>query len=124
MGNEEYMLDTPFTSEVIAAVIKPLIMWKAAGPDGIVAEHLKGDGGTVAILISGVMDAKNELEQVRNILKTWMVIPVFKGGVKDPLTTNSHRSITHSSLLAKVFEFLLLDRLQLVLSEAGIPHVN
>ena len=47
-----------------------------------------------------------------------------KGGGKNQLTTNSYRDITLHLILAKVVEFLLLDRLQLVFLEAGIPHVN
>ena len=41
MENEECLIDNLFTSEEIAAAIKSLKSQKAAGPNGIVAEHLK-----------------------------------------------------------------------------------
>ena len=67
MGNEEYLLYTASTSEEIAGAIKRLKSRKAAGPDGIVAEHLKEGGETVAIWIRGVMNAIIELEEVPSI---------------------------------------------------------
>ena len=42
----------------------------------------------------------------------------------DPLKTDSYRGITLTSMVAKVLEFLLLERLELVFMEAGLPHIN
>ena len=52
------------------------------------------------------------------------LVPVYKGGGKDPFLVNSYRGITVTSTIAKVLEFLNLGRLEAVFSEAGIPHVN
>ena len=43
---------------------------------------------------------------------------------KGPLRVDSYRGVTLTSVVAKVLEFLLLDRLQLVFMEAGLPHMN
>ena len=43
---------------------------------------------------------------------------------KDPLDKNNYRGITVASVPAKVLEFLILERLNTVLLQAGIPHVN
>ena len=44
-----------------------------------------------------------------------MVVPVYKGGGKDPLKVNSYRGITLStSVMAKVLEFLLLECLEYI----------
>ena len=43
---------------------------------------------------------------------------------KDPLDKNNYRDIIVASVLAKVLEFLILERLNTVLLEAGVPHVN
>ena len=39
--NEEMLLDTPFCAEEVAAAVKKLKAGKAAGLDGLLAEHLK-----------------------------------------------------------------------------------
>ncbi len=51
-------------------------------------------------------------------------MPVYKGGGKDPLKVDSYRGVTLTSMVAKVLEFLLLDRLQMVFLQANLPHVN
>ena len=52
------------------------------------------------------------------------IMTVYKGGGKDPLKVDSFWGVTLTSTLAKVIEFLIMDRLQLFLLEAGLPHVN
>ena len=52
------------------------------------------------------------------------MIPLYKGGGKDPLDTNSDRGITVSPALAKVLESLIHGRLSDVLAESGLPHTN
>ena len=69
-----------------------------------------------------MINAIIELEEVHSILKIGIVIPAYKSGGKDPLTTDSYRGFTFSSMLAKVLKFLLFDRLQLVFLLAGLPH--
>ena len=51
-------------------------------------------------------------------------MPVYKGRGKDPMKIDSYRGITLTSMVAKVFEFLLLERLELIFLEAGLPHIN
>ena len=53
-----------------------------------------------------------------------VVVPVYKGGGKDPMKTDSYRGITLTSTVAKVLEFLLLEHLESIFLEAGLPHVN
>ena len=59
-----------------------------------------------------------------DVLKQGLIVPVYKGGGKDPLRVDSYRGVTLTSMVAKVLEFLFLERLQLVFMEAGLPHVN
>lgn len=47
-----------------------------------------------------------------------------KGGGKDPLYKNNYRGFTVAPVLAKVLEVLILERLNTVLLETGVPHVN
>ena len=46
--NEEFILDVPFTEDEVSNAVKRLKVHKAAGPDGVLAEHLK-EGGYVVI---------------------------------------------------------------------------
>ena len=57
-------------------------------------------------------------------LKLGIVTPIYKGGGKDPLDTNSYRGITLTTVLTKVLESLILNHLRDVLLEEGIPHLN
>ena len=57
-------------------------------------------------------------------LKLGVVVPVYKGSGKGPLLVESYRGVTLSSVVTKVLEFLILERLQMVFLEASIPHPN
>ena len=63
-----------------------------------------------------------ESEAVPIVLKTGILVPVYKGGGKDPLEVDSFRGVTSTSTLTKVLEFLIVDRLQLFLLEPGLPR--
>ena len=64
------------------------------------------------------------LEVVPDVLKRGVVVPVYKGGGKDPLKVDSYRGVTLTSMVAKVLEFLVLERMQSNFMGAGLPHVN
>ena len=96
---------------------------KAAGPDGLMAEHLKLGGESVVIWLMNILNAVIELEVVPDVLKRGVVVPEYKGGGKDPLKADSYRGITLTSMVAKVLEFLVLERLQVVFDEADLPHI-
>ena len=51
-------------------------------------------------------------------------MPVYKGGGKDPMDVNSYRGVALTTVVGKVLKFLILERLQAILLEAGIPHIN
>ena len=82
---------------------------KSAGHDLLQPEHLKHGGEALKIWIQQVCNAIVELESVPNSLKLGIVTPIYKGGGKDPLDTNSYRGITLTPMLAKVFESLILN---------------
>ena len=49
---------------------------------------------------------------------------VVRGNCKDPLLPGSYRGISLTSVIAKTFEYLLLDRMLPVLSDNCVPHLN
>ena len=88
------------------SILKP---GKSAGHDLLQPEHLKHGGEVLNIWIQQVCNV--ELESVPDSLKLGIVTPIYKGGGKDPLDTNSYRGITLTPVLAKVLESLVLNRL-------------
>ena len=84
--NEDFVLDTPFTSEEIESVLRNLKLGKSAGYDQVQPEHLKYGGPTLYIWIKQVANAIIELECVPESLKVGIVTPLYKGGGKDPLS--------------------------------------
>ena len=123
-GNEEYLLDVPFTSDEVARAVRELKRKKSSGPDGPLVEHLKAGGDAVVIWLRNILNAVVELEGIPEVRKRGMVVPVYEGGGRDPLKTDSYRGITLTSMVAKVLEFLLLECLDGVFSEVGLPHIN
>ena len=104
--------------------MRKLRLRKAAGPDGVIGEHLKWGGNVVQEWLLRVTNAVVDLEVVPSVLKSGVIVPVYKGGGKDPMDVNSYRGVALTSVVGKVLEFLILERLQVVLLEAGIPHIN
>ena len=51
-----------------------------------------------------------------------VVVPVYKGRGKDPLNPSNYCGITITPVVSKVIESLLLTRIQLVFSDADVPH--
>ena len=101
MGNEDMLLDVSLLAEVLAVVSK-LKCGKAAGPDGLMAEHLKAGGEVVVIWLLNVLNTIVKLE----VIKRGVVVPVYKGSGKDPLWVDSYQGVTLSCMVAKVLEFL------------------
>ena len=55
LENEEYLLDVPFTVEEVAVAVCRLKSRKAAGPDGLMAEHLKFAGESTIIWLTNII---------------------------------------------------------------------
>ena len=63
-NNEDCLLDVPFVSEEVDSVLKKLKLGKAAGHDGVQAEHLKYGGPILRDWILQICNAITELEHV------------------------------------------------------------
>ena len=90
-ANEEGILDCLFTREEVAGAMRKLRLRKAAGPDGVIGEHLKWGGNMVQEWLLRVTNAVVDLEVVPSVLKSGILVPVYKGGGKDPMDVNSYR---------------------------------
>lgn len=85
--NEKMLLDVLFSAEEVSAAVAKLKNRKAAGPDGLMAEHLKEGGESVVIWLMNILNAVVELEVVPGVLKRGVVVPVYKSGGKGPPET-------------------------------------
>ena len=85
---------------------------------------MKAGGKAIAVWLQVFFNAIVRLESIPSALKVGNIVPINKGGGKDPLDVQSYRRITLTSVIVKVLELLLLDRLHMVLLEAGLPHIN
>ena len=95
-----------------------------SGRDGLIGEHLIHSGQTVLSWLRNILNAIVEVEAIPPALKSGSIIPIYKGNGKDPLNADSYRGITITSVIAKVLEFLILERMECIFHESGIPHIN
>ena len=65
-----------------------------------------------------------DLEQIPDCFKHGIIVPAFKGKGRDPLLVNSYRGITLTSVLAKVLEILLLNRMSDILDDSQVPQLT
>ena len=65
-----------------------------------------------------------DLEQIPDCFKHGIIVPAFKGKGRDPLLVNSYRGITLTSVLAKVLEILLLNRMSNILDDSQVPQLT
>ena len=94
-------LDIAFTAEDVTKAVTRLKLKKAAGPDGLMAEHLRNGGDTLVIWLMNILNSVVELEAVPSFLKMGNLVPVYKGGGKDPFLVNSYHGFTVTSTIAK-----------------------
>ena len=120
----DVFLDVPFSTEEVEHTVNKMKLKKSAGPDNLTAEHLKFGGQAIITWLTEILNSIVDVEQIPSCLKLGITIPVYKGGGKDPLNTNSYRGITLNSVISKVLETLILNRLEPLFMEAGLPHPN
>ena len=51
-----------------------------------------------------------------------MIVPVFKGKGRNPLSCSNYRGITLTSVISKCLEVLILDRLGTLFCDRGFPQ--
>ena len=87
-------------------------------------KHLLEGGVTLIKWLTGILNAVICLEAIPDSLKCGIIVPVYKGSGRDPLRADNYRGVTLSSVVSKVLEVLILERLEMVFTEAKFPHPN
>ena len=118
------ILNSPFVVEEIEAAIHHLNKDSAGGHDNLSPSHLLYSGPIFKNWICKIFNDILALEDIPSSFKHGLICPVYKGKGKDPLIQHSYRGITLTSVLAKTFEFVLLDRLLPIISDALIPQLT
>ena len=83
---------------------------KAAGLDGVEAEHILFAHPIVVALLSELFSCILRHSYVLNGFCSGIVIPLPKDKSGDLVDSNNYRGITLSSNISKLFELCLLDR--------------
>ncbi len=81
-------------------------------------------GENLKLWIKKIFNRISSLEEIPASLNEGLIVPVHKGKGKDPFLPGSYRGITLSSVLSKVLEIALLQRLSPVLEDAGVPDFS
>ena len=100
------------TAEDVNAVVLSLPRCKASGPDQVSVEHLINAPASVFQALASLFNGILKYHVVPSSFTCSTVIPIFKGGGKDPVSPANYRGISLSSIISKLFEKLLLVPLQ------------
>ena len=90
---------------------------KSPGSDNLTNEHLKYMGTKAMQLTSVIFNTMITIEHIPDCFKQGIIIPIPKGGGKDRSVKAKHRPITLLSVLYKLYEKVLLVRIDSLLKE-------
>ena len=99
------------TVDLINKVLQKLPLSRAAGQDGLFAEHLIYSHSTLSILLSMLFNACLIHGRLPNKCLTTIIVPISKnalGNLRDP---NNYRPITLATVLSKMFEHVILEKI-------------
>lgn len=89
--------------------IRELRRGRAAGPDGLCAEHLQFSHPILCVLLSFLVRLMLFYSYVPDAFGVGMIIPLLKGDNCDSTVADNYRAITISPCISKVFEMCLHD---------------
>ena len=105
------------SEDEVYKAIQSLKLGTAPGPDQIQPEHIFYGGATLVTHMTALFNQMVEQEHIPQIFQHGLIIPIPKSSDKDPSDASNYRGFTLVSLIAKIFEKVILLRLQV----AGIP---
>ena len=123
-SEDNNVLGTEFDVEEIQHAIQRLRWGRAGGPDGVSPEHLKHSGPVFQNWLCQIYNHICRLEQIPQCFKHGIVIPAFKKKGRDPLHMKSYRGVTLTSVIAKVLEIALIQRISPILDDKDIPQLT
>ena len=118
--NEEYLalLDTkagdelPITVDEVKEAIQSLKPHKAPGPDGIDPEHIIHSGPLARKLLTDLFNAIVTTGHIPTVFQLGYITPIPKDPKKDQTDPSNYRGISLLSNISKLFEKVILAKLQ------------
>ena len=101
-------------------LLKKVIPDKAAGPDGIKGHILKNCASSLALPLSILFNKSYHTGQLPKDWKAANVVPIHKKGSKDDV--ENYRPVSLTSLIMKIFEKCIRDRIFEICSDKISPH--
>lgn len=120
---EKSALEKPFTPDEVWSVVRALKSGKSPGPDCLTNEHVKRAGCSLFKHITVLFNAIVKYECIPTSYYVGKILPIHKGHGKSKSNVNHYRGITLTSVLSKLFERLLLCRIENCLTDKyQFPH--
>ena len=91
---------------MVDSVIRGLKRGRAAGPDGVSAEHLHFSHPIIFVLLSILIKLILKYSYVPDAFGVGMIIPLLKGDDCDPTVCDNYRAITISPLSVKFLNYV------------------
>ena len=106
----DFVLKDPVDYSEVGNICTKFKCGKAYDAVGLCYEHVKYAGPSVIKALTKLCNAIIDLEVYPEEFKKGLIIPLFKGGDRDPLIRNDYRGITIQGVLCKVFETVIYER--------------
>ena len=119
-NNADKYFGLNFDLDEVRIVQRGLALGKAGGWDSVAPEHAKYGGLSLAKMLQIIFNSIITHECVPANFKRGIVIPLYKGGQKDPSLHDNYRGITLKTIMSKVFEKLCLSRIKDAIQEDAI----
>ena len=125
--NEDTTLDWDMSVEEIKAMTHKIKKGKSPDPDGLMAEHIIYGGTYINLWLKHIFNRIHTCKMIPHCFKQGITTPTYKGKRMkgwDPLIRGSYRGITVTLVMAKLLEYILLERMKPVLSSSGHPCLS
>lgn len=115
---EQYYKDHPvqasesYTELEVKTSIERLNTGKSADEFGLTAEHLKHAKSAITPVLTRLFNKIKNNHSIPKTFKAGILTPVIKSG-KNPMEVKSYRGITVTSVIGKVHELCILEKLKL-----------
>ena len=107
VASDDNFLNDPFSKDEVSHAVSSLNRGKAAGYDGLTAEHIIFLGSPIVDTLTILCNMVRSSEYVPICCRIGMQVPLFKAMDTCPLDPNNYRGITLLSIFNKIMEILI-----------------
>lgn len=118
LANTETMFLSPVTDSEVVTIVSRLKNKYSAGPDDLAPVIIKEFGGYLAEILTYLINLSFERGVFPEMLKISSIVPVYKRGPTDD--PGNYRPVALGSVIAKVLEYAMADRLDSFLNKHKI----